>query len=239
MKRIVFLFVAFLSVLNIFPQNTMAYETGIMGEKNMQAIANLSPYTSATGFDNRYQGLKGSTLLFDTLTASSLLIEGQDDYIQLRSDIDLVKNTMIFVSPSTRKLMEISSDHIVELVFFKNGKKIVFRTSKGIDIEKDTKENKFYQVLNERPYQFIKIPEKKFVEADYKRPYSSDIRYDEFKPVNKYYMEGSDSIFHRVQLNKKSLIKLFPDKKELIEKDFEGKIEGDAEEQVISILEHF
>lgn len=239
MKRIIILFVSLLSVLNIFAQNTVSYQSGATGMKNLQDIANLAPYTGAVGFDNRYEGVKGTTRLFDTLITSAILVRGQEKYIQLKSDIDVVNNTLVFMPSATGALREITSDTIAELIVYKDGKQLIYRTTRDIGFEKQIEGNKFYQVLKKGPDQFIKIPEKKFVEADYKRVYSPDIRYDEFKPVNKYFIEGSDSIFHRVQLNKKSLVKMFPDKKELIEKGLEGKSEGDAEIAVISILEQF
>ncbi len=239
MKRSIILFVSFLSVLNIFPQNTIAYQAGITGQRNLQDIANLAPYTGAMGFDKRYEGVKGSTRLFDTLVTSAILVRGQDKYIKLQSDIDVVNNSLVFMHSGKGALMEIPSDTIAELYVFRDDKPMFYRTTRDIKLDKEVEGDKFYQVLKKGPDTFIKIPEKKFVEADYKRVFSPDIRYDEFKPVSKYYIKGPDSIYHRVQLNKKSLEKMFPDKKELIEKGFEGKFESDAEMAVISILEQF
>lgn len=240
-KPSVFLFISLLCALNIYPQKADLHQAGVMSEQNLKAIANISPYYTGVvfGFDSRYEGIKGTTRLFDTLFTSALFIRGQENYIQLNSDIDLVRNTLIFIHPATTELMEISADSIVEIIVYENDKQLIYRTTKGLRFVKEIQENKFYQVLKERPNQFIKIPEKKIIEANYQGNYSPNRRYDEFKLVNIYYIAHSDSIFHQVQLNKRSLIKLFPDKKELIEEDFEGKTEGDAEEQVISILEQF
>lgn len=239
MKRIIILFVSFLAVLNVFSQNTIAYQSGATGEKNLQAVANISPYNSAIGFDTRYEGVKGTARLFDTLITSAILVRGQEKFIKLQCDIDVVNNSLLFMHSGTGALLEIPSDTIAELYVLKGDKQMVYRTTRDIILDKKVEGNKFYQVLKNGPGQFIKIPEKQFVEADYKRLYGPDIRYDEFKPVNKYYIEGTDGIFHRVQLNKKSLTKMFPDKKELIEKGLEGKSEGDTEMAVISILEQF
>jgi len=49
-----------------YPQSASTYQGGINGEANLQAIANLSPNSAgAVGFDTRYEGVKGSTRLFD------------------------------------------------------------------------------------------------------------------------------------------------------------------------------
>jgi hypothetical protein len=240
MKRIMILFMALLSAVNIFPQNSIAYQSGIVGEKNLQAAANLSPYsTGAVGFDLRYEGVKGTTRLFDTLITSSLLLKNQTDYIMFKGDIDVVNNSLIFIKAGTGELMEISSDNVVEMRVNIDNKDLIYRTAGELTFEKEIGENKFYQVLKEGPNMFICIPEKKFVEADYNRIYGPDRRYDEFKLNNKYYIQDSDNVLCRVQLSEKSLAKMFPDKKELIKKVFKEDYYIDDEARVISILENF
>jgi hypothetical protein len=241
MKRFILLFISLLYALYAYPQKTDIHESGVMGEQNLKAIENISPYFTGVvfGFDPRYEGIKGTTRLFDTLFASALLISGQENYIQLNSDIDLVRNSLILIHPSTAELMEISSDSIIEIIVNRNDKQLIYRTTKGLIFDKEIQENQFYQVLNESPNQFIKIPEKKIIEANYQGNYSPNRRFDEFKLVNMYYIADSDYIFHRVQLNKKSLSKLFPDKRELIDKGFKENSGDNAEEKVISILKKF
>jgi len=237
MKRIIVFIAAFLCSLSIFPQNVVL-RTGIMSAKDIEIFANLSPYsTGSVGFDTRYQGIKGTPRLFDTLLTTSVLVRGQDAYISLRTDIDLVRNVLIVAHPTSGKLVEILSDHIAELVIDNGNDQIIYRTTNDIVPEKEIRENRFYQILKKGPNQFIRIPVKDFDEADYKRVYSPDIRYDEFKLIYRYYIEDSNNVFHKVQLNKKSLAKMFPDKKELIYKGFEENPDQNVEEKVISILE--
>ena len=58
----------------ITAQKPTGYREGISGENNLQNALHMSPYAAAKGFDNRYQGIKGSPRFFDTLVASSVLI---------------------------------------------------------------------------------------------------------------------------------------------------------------------
>ncbi len=240
MKKLIILIPALFCLFSVYSQKTNIYQSGVIGEENLKAIANLGPNTvGGIGFDNRYEGVKGTPRLFDTLVASYLLVKGQEKYIQFNSDLDIVKNTLLFAHPSTGKLMEIPSDDVIELIVMKDGKELVFKTTKGINFKKNIAENKFYLVLKEGPNQFIRIPEKNFVEADYKAAYSADRRYDEFKPVSRYFIEDSNNVFQQIQLNRKSLLKMFPEKKELINKEFQEKSDADNEEKVISILNKF
>ncbi len=88
----------------------------------------------------------------------------------------------------------------------------------------------------QEPHQFIMIPEKNFIEADYKAAYSADRRYDEYQTYNKYFIKGTDDIFRQIQLNKKSLIKIFPGRKDIINEAFREKSNKDNEDIVIEIL---
>ena len=240
MNKSVILFLSLLCAGEVFSQNVPPRQPGIITSENLKVISSISPTNSgAVGFDNRYEGIRGTTRLFDTFAASYFLVSGQKEYIPLKSDIDVVSNALVFIQSGTDVMMEISSDHIDEVIFKREDGDLYFRTTRGIKFEKEPEGNKFYEVLKDWPYSFIRIPEKKFVEADYQRLYSPDRRYDELKPVNKYYIAGSDSIFYRVQLTAKSLEKLFPDKKALIRKELKAKDEAEAEVQVIALLKKF
>lgn len=230
------------------------YQEGILGEENLKAIANLGgPGGSIHVFDTRYEGVKGTPNLFNAYVPSFLMTRGQEKYIQFVSDIDILRNTVIYMHPTTGKSLEISSDNVTELIFNKYDKELIYRTTKGIKFYKKIKENKFYQVIKEGPYRLIMIPYRTFIKADYEPAFSSGRRYDEFRSERKYYMEDSRGIFHQVQLfnvdygclvhptllNKKAMAKIFPDKKELIYMDFEEKPDEISVERLISILNKF
>ena len=221
-----------------YSQGGTLYQTGISAEQNLKAIGNLVPYCpGGMGFDTRYEGIKGSPRLFDTLLTSYLKVKGQDNYFQIEADIDLVSNILIFKHPKTGKLLSIPIDNITEVVMISKGKDLIFRTTEGKSFEKNLKEQKFFQVLKEGPLQFIKIPEKKFIEANYKGAYSADVRYDEYKTFFRYYLMSKDSSYHQIQLTRKSLAKLFPDRKDLINNSIDEKSNSGNEELVLSLLE--
>jgi hypothetical protein len=234
----VFVIIFILISEDVNSQVTNIYQKGLSAEQNLNAIRDLTPYsTGAMGFDTRYQGIKGSPRLFDTLLPSFLNVKGQDYYLQLRTDIDLVQNTLLFIHPKTGKMLALPSDMVNEVVIKSDGKEMVFRTTKGKSFEKDINEQKFFQVLNEGAFPFIKVPFITFTEANYKGAYSPDRRYDEYETKYRYNIFGPDDIFHEVQLNRKSLIRLFPDKKEIIDNVIRSKTYKNDEEMVIVILE--
>ena len=133
--------------------------------------------------------------------------------------------------------MAIPCDRTNELVVKWQGKDLTFRTTVGKSFDKEIKEPKFFQVLYGGQYSFIKMPVKIFTEAAYKGAYSPDRRYDEYETKYRYYILGTDNVFHQVQLNKKSLVKLFPDKKDLVGSVIDSGRFNNDEEMVISVLE--
>ena len=237
MKKLTLFLVSTLVLNNLFSQNKSIYQQGISAQENLNAIINLAPYSEgAVGFDTRYEGVKGSVRLFDRLLPSYLKVKGQDYYVELETDIDVVNNTLLFVHPKTGKLLAIPSDIIIELVVKNEGNEMIFRTANALAYKSDIREQKFYQVLADSPFLFIKVPEKKFIEASYKGAYSANRPYDEYETRYKYYLSSNDNILHKIQLNKNSLLKLFPDKKEKIKEVLKTGSYTNDEEMVLSVL---
>ncbi len=240
MRRLIIPFFALFSQLSGYSQASVIYQRGLAAEENLKAISNLGPYSpGGIGFDTRYEGVVGTTRLLDTLLPSFLRISGQDYFIQLQADIDLANNSLIYMHPKTKKLLTVPADVISELIIQKDGKELLFTTTTGKTFDKEIKEPKFCQVLKEGPYQFIKIPLKTFIQADYKGAYSADRRYDEYKTKFKYYLIGPDSVFSQVQLTRKSILKLYPGKKNVLDQIAGEESFSDKEEMVLSFLEKF
>jgi hypothetical protein len=240
MKRIAVLL--FMSALAgyCFSQAADVALRGLSAEENLKAINGLGPYSvGGIGFDTRYEGVKGTPRLTDTLLPSFIRLKGQDFYIELLSDIDLVQNSVLYLHPKTKKMFSIPADMVSELIIKTDDKELLFRTTGGRTFEKEMKPERFCQILKDGNYQFIRIPGKQFVQADYKGAYSADRRYDEYVPVSKYYILCQDSVFHQLQLSKKSLAKLYPDKKQIINSSPGEENFGSKEEMVISIISGF
>ncbi len=242
MRRIILFSISIFLFLCCYSQQTVnsVYQKGISAYENLQAIGNLSPYSpGGVGFDTRYQGVKGSPRMLDTLLPSFLRIGGREDYFELLADLDLVSNSVIYAHPKTKKMFAVPLDVISEVIINKDGQELVFRTTIGKKFDKEIKEQKFYQVLKGGEYQFIKIPLKTFVQANYKGAYSADRRYDEFQSEARYYLLNSDGVFCQIQLNKKSVAKVYPEKKNVIDQVTREDANTNKEAMILSILDKF
>jgi hypothetical protein len=253
MKPLLIVLISFFYLLDSFSQKVNVYQDGSIGAENIKAMISPSGNNFVHAFDSRYEGVKGTPNLFNNMVSSYLLGNGQEKYIKVESDIDILSNSVIFRDPSTSNLMEISSDNVKELVFTIYDKDFVYRTTRGLKFEKKIKENKFYQVIREEPYKLIMITFKVFIKADNEPTFNSGRHYDEFRTDRKYYLEDSGGVFHQVifnnisydciihpsKIDKKGLAKIYPEKKEIIYRAFEEKPDSVSIERIISILETF
>jgi hypothetical protein len=238
MRRVLIIIIFIFPGLYCFPQATGSAPRSVFQDENLRAIGTLKPYSSGGyGFDNRYEGVRGTPMYSDSLLPSLLLIKGQSSYVRLVADIDLINNDIVYRQSSTGKLFVIPIEFVEEFIITKNGTDIVFRTTSGKVFDKEMKETRFIQVLNESPVQLVKMPIKSFVQANYKGAYSADRRYDEYLATEKYFLSGPDNVFHQIQLSKRSVIKIYPDKKKVIDTQPGEKEFPDKEKMIISLVQ--
>jgi hypothetical protein len=189
-------------------------------------------------FNNSYEGLKGGTCLFDDYIPMIIRVKEVDYYVSVEANLDLKTNSVLYKDPETGQLYSIPSNRVVELIAGYENDTLVFKTTENKIFEPTLKEMKFLQVLKEGPDEFIKIPFKIFIPADYTGAYTAKRRYDEYKTEYNYYILNSGKVYKQIKLTKNSLIKIFPDKREIIKRSFKMKSQSDKEEIALSILKN-
>lgn len=217
MKRIVILQVLVFVFSSAMSQVNNPYKQGVSALKNLEAIASVSPYEiGGMGFDDRYEGVRGSPRLFDTLFTSLLRLEGYELPIELKADIDVVNNRLLFIHPRSENLLSIPADMVDELRVTAGDRHLLFRSTAGMLFEKPFDGVRLCRVLLNEKIILIEIASKNFVEADYRRGYGPQRTYDEYEAVSKYYVMTDDGVFRQVTPSRKALTKIFPGREEII-----------------------
>jgi len=232
--------ICFLSVTFSYSQGNSIYQNTEDINRKLKVLSRPTP--DAPGgyiFDNSYEGLKGSPYLFDKFLPLQIKVKEVDFYLSVEGNIDLKNNTFIYIEKESGVLYSIPCQRVAELIVETGEERMIFRTTDTKNSQKGLNEERFYQVLKEAPYKFIKMPSKVLIPADYRGAYSAKRRYDEYKFEAKYYIVSFDTLYAEVKLKKNSLIKLFPDKKETIKKVIKEKTYSDPEEMVLSVLKKF
>lgn len=218
-------------------ESVNVYSRGVSAEANLAAIATMSPYgVGGMGFDERYEGVRGSPRLYDTLYPSLLKVKGQSFHILVDSDIDVATGRLLFRHPVTGQIMSVPTDILEEVIISTKDGEHRYCTTRQLIFDKPVKEMRFCQVLFEGTHLFIKMPVKIFREADYKNSYSSDRRFDEYETKFRYYISLNDGRLTQVQLNTKELSKLFPREKDKIKEIYSSDAFRNDEEKVIALL---
>jgi len=229
--------ILFLSSASVYSQVTDPYQKGYSAEQNLKAIGRITPYSpGGMGFDNRYLGVVGSPLLFDKLLPALVKINTEERYLNIESNLDVYQDRLIFSHPVTKNLMYIPVDIIDEVLINHNGENLIFRTTKDKKFDPSIDKIRFYQVLYSNGITLVKIAVKRLIPADYQAVYSADRRYDEFETKFIYYYIGENAVFRKITPNKKSLLKVFPEKSEVIERTLREKEFVDTDEMVIEVI---
>ena len=231
------LLIIFLKSFIAFSQVPDPYQKGYSAEQNLKAIGRISPYAiGGIGFDTRYQGVVGSPMLFDRMLPALVKVNSEEKYLSIESNLDVYGDRLIFTHPENKTLMYIPVQIIDEVLVNNNGENLIFRTTRDKKFDPAVDKIRFYQVLYSNGTTVIKTTVKKLIPADYQKLYSADRRYDEFDTNFNYYYLGPDVIFHKMLPNKKSLLKVFPEQRDIIEKTLKGNEFENNDEMILEVM---
>lgn len=189
-------------------------------------------------FNNSYEGLKGAPFLLEEFVPVQVKLKDTEGYFQLSANLDLKNSLLLYVEDNTNLVLAIPPIKIEEVIINNQNDTMIFRTSENKDFEPALKEVRFIQVLKVLPSEFIRVPYKIYIPADYLGGYTAKRRYDEYRTEYDYYLMNSGKTFEKMKLTKKSLIKAFPEKKEFINETFRTHAEQDKEKIVLLVLDN-
>lgn len=184
--------------------------------------------------NDSYEGLKGGPYLFEDFKHLLSKTKEIDYYVSIYANIDLKTNSVLYKIQEEEQLYFIPITRMVEVIFENENSTVVLKTTEGKTFEPALEEIRFYQILKDGPNEFIKIPYKTFIPADYTGAYTAKRRYDEYKIEYDYYLLNSDKIYKKYLLTKRSLIKAFPENKALIKDSF--KMKSSSKEAIVSTI---
>jgi len=204
---------------------------------NISNIANINPLSpGAVGFDDRYEGVKGTPLRYDDWVEGNLFLKDNAWVRNLKMNLDIHDNFLYILSPENGQIFTLSNEEISEIHLFSEGETILFRKFLPEQFDSRIDPDLLFEVLAQGEYTFLKLSKKLFKEADYQGAYSADRRYDEFVPSTSYYLTNSEGLFEKIKLTEKALCKLLPDQKSRIREIVKNTGISEGEEMVMAVL---
>ncbi|MBL7818384.1 MAG: hypothetical protein JNL70_25455 [Saprospiraceae bacterium] len=217
MKKFIFLavFVAFVSPIlaqAIIQGADNATMNSFTKSDEMKRALNASNSRQATGFDNRYEGVKGSPFLFeDWLEGQLTLSDSSAVRDKLKYKFEVVNNTIwLKLNTGEERILYNKELFALELT----GKDGTKHTIKKVKLPDATDRNHFSIVLFEDPrFTLVKDVKKIFRKANLedKGIVTVGNAYDWFEEVTKYYLKTEKyATFEEITLKKSKLTSLIP-----------------------------
>ncbi|MFN7119682.1 MAG: hypothetical protein ACK4TA_23000 [Saprospiraceae bacterium] len=176
---------------------------------DIQGLNDVSPYNrGAKGFDLRYEGVRGTPLLFDDWQTAKIQLADRDTFgATAKINVDLEQNLLILQLPG-EKVGQVSP---YKLKAFKiedaaSRQTQLWTVLREKEVEGTTNsQEKFYELLHQGKFTLLKSVKKTFKRANYKEAYSIGARYDEYIKGVDYWLREGDKPFQEIKLKRKSL----------------------------------
>ncbi len=191
------------------------------GYENFQNSANatglgLSPGATINTIDHRYEGLRGTPYFLPEWNKGQIEMVSGQNYTDVPIKFDAFRQHLILLrSWVGGDSIIINADQVSSFQLRNSdGQAYRFKRFPAAKIGDEALKEGYFMVLYEGKSSLLKRVVKTFKQADYKNPYSNDIRYDEFKLTSSYYLLKPDQTLIKVKLSDKALIEALGDHKD-------------------------
>jgi hypothetical protein len=237
-----FIFIGtFFSALTFLSSLHSQISTTTQNAGGMENYISMGDIQMVSTFDDRYQGVKGTPLVFEDWTEGYVLFkdkpeEKEEEVKTFKMNIDMFQN-ILYVTLYNGAIGTLPTK-FVSSVHFKTaeGKERIFKPMVRKEVESSNFPGfGYYEIIHEGDMLLLKHHRKIFQEADYKGAYSADVRYDEYKDEKRYFISFDGQTFEKIKLKSKYLEKVMPqyDLKALSKKE---KLNLSKEEDVKKLL---
>lgn len=175
-----------------------------LNEIAVRALTDPGYLATAVTFDQRYEGVKGTPLLFENWKEGILKIKDKEEMISsIKMNINF-QQQLAAVCYQNGAVGVLPSAKIESITFETDGESHRFILLPGDQVEAGRGPGlRFYEALFEgRKFTFIKAHIRQFKKADYQGAYASNVRYDEYVPEEAYYLRQGDGPFTKIRLRK-------------------------------------
>lgn len=203
--------------------------------QNVGAQDNVNRVSAGMGviqtFDKRYEGIKGSPVIFENFLPGIVII-GEETMASVLLNFDAYNNEILYKT-CTECPYKIADNARVKS--FTVNDKLLQR--KFIVKPIDKKSFEVREVMHEGKFQYYRLHKVVLNKADYQGAYSANQKYDEFVQEQLYfYSPGTQSV--SLKLKTKNLKQSFPEKAQAIDTFIkENKIDFKNDQHLIRLFE--
>lgn len=180
--------------------------------RDVDGRLNMGSYTTST-FDSRYEGLKGSPFFISEWISGQMAFVDGKVFNEIPLKYNAYTKELMMKRQSGDSLIvfpyQVQSFTINDPVTKAN---FTFKRYPKAQTPKYDMREVYFLVLYEGKTSLLKLVKKDLKKADYKDPYSNNVRYDTYEDANEYYLLKNDEKLAKVKRNKKSVMEALADK---------------------------
>lgn len=233
MKSLFLFAVGIISCQSIFAQTENANNL----IRDVDGRLNMGTYTTSS-FDSRYEGIKGSPFFISEWISGQMAFVDGKVFNEVPLKYNAYTKELMMKRPSGDSLIifpyQVQSFTINDPVTKAN---FTFKRYPKAQTPKYDMRDVYLLVLYEGKTSLLKLVKKNLKKADYKDPYSNNIRYDTYEDANEYYLLKTDGSLSKIKKSKKSVLEALSDKevamKALLEQE---KIELKSERELVRVV---
>jgi hypothetical protein len=176
-------------------------------QNNLNDVGGGALSNTVRGFDNRYEGLKGSPYLFDLWRDGEVTIGNQKAKRKMK--YDAYRDELVLLGNNSRDSILADKSKVT---FFQLEATTDLPATKFIALRNDKGVSTFYEMLLEGKTSLLLNHKKPLRKADYKGAYSVNRTQDEFLYESSFWLMDSNGDLTRLRQTAKALPKSFPDR---------------------------
>ncbi|GAB3992640.1 hypothetical protein GCM10028807_25950 [Spirosoma daeguense] len=223
------------------PSSTTTQRTSEESLPSTNQIIGSGVYTMVNTIDQRYEGLRGTPYFLPEWNTGQIEVVSGQHYRNVPIKYNAYKQQLLLLRKQVNNdSIIVNANQVKSFQLTDNfGQLYVFRRYPDAKTSETLAKEGYFLVLYQGKSSLLKRVSKAFKQADYKSPYSNDIRYDEFQNTLSYYVLKPDQSLIKIKLSDKALIDAIGDHKDEL-KEFIKKtsLSPKTEEGAVSLLKY-
>lgn len=214
-KPFFFYLVQILFLSSAFAQTPVAAQE-VNRNKFIDGAAQIGRGSQLGTFDNRYEGIRGSSFLYEDWKKGKVILSNGNILDDLFLKYDIYSNQLLLKKRDQEHIFMSTQIEYFEFIPHSNQNPRRFKAFYLPLAKSEHEAHQFYEVLYQGKYLLLRQPIKIVLEADLESSFNSGRHYDEFISKDRFYVRDKENRFHRFKLSAKGLVKVLPQEKSRI-----------------------
>ncbi len=238
MKQALFVFLLF--KIAIFSYSQTIHQTIVASEENLKRISKMTGPIYTTNMDELYEGVRGTPYLFNEWKPGNIYLKDNKLIKNVNVKYNIYTDDLLYLNSSSGDSLIIDRSMIEKFEIMDNSSgNLILMEEMNIKPEKNDNAA-FVRIIYDGRSKLILKYSKIFIKANYKGPYATGNKYDEYTDKWQYYLITGENTITRIKLCKKSVIKVLSVKESKIKAFVNGQdLSLDNENDVIRVLEYY